>query len=137
MRKSILLFLLIPMIFLSACGVKNNHQAFVELHESYIARGEGVTGYEVSEIESYDAMEFFRVCVCLNTEDAQSIDDMVWFEANVTYFESAEEAQAAYEQNIKTGIGGTCLKEGNILIYWLTGDPFEDLYKEVFYGVFG
>lgn len=134
--KKLSVLILAALFLLSACS-GGIHGSFLELYDAFIARGEGVEGYEVTEIESYEGMEFFAVRICLNTDDATSVDDFVWFEANVLYFEDIAEAQAAYEDNQSFGLGGTCLQKDNILIYWLTGDYFEDLYKEVFTTVFG
>lgn len=137
MKKATLLLSLLLIFSCVSCGQRGSREDFSALHKAFLERGKDVGGYEVSEIEAYDTMEFFCVRVCLNTDDAQTVDDFVWFEANVLYFESQEEAQAVYDRNQSTGIGGTCLAEGNVLIYWLSNDPFEDLYKEVFTSVFG
>ena len=61
----------------------------------------------------------------------------MWFEANILLFETKEEADAAYAENVSSGLGGTCLQKDRILMYWLTGDFFEDLYREVFTNVLG
>ncbi len=137
MKKILLPLLCILLLSCVACSTQNNRKDFNDLYEAFLARGAGVEGYEVTEIESYDGLDYFCVRVCLNTDDAVTIDDMVWFEAEVMLFSSAQEADSAYNENQKTGLGGTCLRQENILIYWMAKDPFADLYKEVFHSVFG
>ncbi len=137
MKKFLLLILPVLLLSFAACASGEDQKNFTALHEAYSARGEGVEGYEVTEIETYDGFDFFCVRVCLNTDDAVTVDDYMWYEANVMLFSSLEEADAAYEQNQQTGLGGTCLQQGKILIYWMEKDPFTDLYEEVFYSVFG
>ncbi|MBQ4324027.1 MAG: hypothetical protein IJC19_08800 [Clostridia bacterium] len=136
MKKLALLIVLMFLFSLAAC-TGSELQSFTELREAFVARGEGVVGYEVDEIEEYEGVKFFAVRVCLNTDDAVTVDDYIWFEANVMYFEDSAEADAAYQQNQATGLGGTCIRKGNILMYWLTGDEFADLYQEVFTNVLG
>ncbi|MBO5214466.1 MAG: hypothetical protein J6B86_06825 [Clostridia bacterium] len=137
MKKFLLLIFPVLLLSFAACASGEDQKNFTALHEAYSARGEGVEGYEVTEIETYDGFDFFCVRVCLNTDDAVTVDDYMWYEANVMLFSSREEADAAYEQNQQTGLGGTCLQQGKILIYWMEKDPFTDLYEEVFYSVFG
>lgn len=135
--KKILPFL-IPIFLLSfvACGGGEDKKNFNTLYDAFLSRGNDVEGYEVTEIGTYDGFDFFCVRVCLNTDDAVTVDDYMWFEANVMLYSSQEEADAAYELNLNTGLGGSCLQQGKILIYWMEQDPFADLYKEVFNSVF-
>jgi len=135
MKKAALLFLLCLLLLLPSCS--SDRADFEKLHEAFVARGETVQGYEVDDITEFENIAYFTVRVCLNTEDAVTLDDYVWFEANALCFETEEEAVAAYEQNQATGLGGTCIRRGKILLYWLQNDVFEDLYKEVFNSVFG
>lgn len=137
MKKITLLLALILTLSCVACTAQGNRNDFTSLYEAFVARGVGVSGYEVTEIEEYEGMEFFLVRVCLNEDDALVLDDYMWFEAEAMYFADAKEADAAYQRNQQTGIGGTCLRKGNILLYWMDNDPFGDLYKEVFSSVFG
>lgn len=137
MKKTALLLLLLFLFALSGCGKNGNREDFSALYDAYLARGEGVEGYEVTEIEEYDGMEFFFVRVCLNTDDAVAVDDYMWFEANVMYFSDRKDADAAYAKNQETGLGGVCLQRENLLIYWMENDPFADLYTEVYTKVFG
>lgn len=137
MKKVTLLLFFILMISCTSCTQQGNKDDFTALHGAFQARGEGTEGYEVSEIEEYEEMAFFCVRVCLNTDDALVVDDYVWFEANALYFYSKEEADEAYERNQQTGMGGNCLQNGNILLYWMDNDPFSDLYNEVFSSIFG
>lgn len=137
MKKFLLPVLCVLLLSCVACSTQENRENFTDLHEAFRARGEGVEGYGVTEIESYDGLEYFFVRVCLNTDDADSIEDIVWFEAEVMLFSSTKEADSAYDQNQQSGLGGTCLRQGNILIYWMENDPFADLYEEVIHGVFG
>lgn len=137
MKKILLLFLPVFLLSFVACSSRKEQKNFTALHEAYLTRGEGIEGYEVTDIESYDGFDYFCVRVCLNTDDAVTVDDYVWFEAEAMLFSSQDEADAAYQQNQQTGLGGTCLRQGNILIYWMENDPFTDLYEEVFYSVFG
>lgn len=139
MKKSLLLFVLLFLFSFSACGVSETDTGAEDLstlREAFLKRGNSVTGYEVDEIEDFDGLKFFAVRVCLNTDDAVKVDDYVWFEANISLYATQEEADEAYRINQETGLGGKCLQEGRILMYWLNNDPFEDLYKEVFYDVF-
>ena len=139
MKKSALVLVVLFLFSFSACGILSTDGGdgdFTALREAFLERGNGTEGYEVDEIEEYEGLKFFAVRVCLNTDDAVEVDDYVWFEANVSLYATQEEADEAYRVNRETGLGGTCLQKGRILIYWLNNDPFEDLYKEVFYGVF-
>ena len=136
MKKVCLPIILSLLLLLSAC-TGGSRNSFIELREAFIARGETVEGYEVTEIEQYDGMEFITVRICLNSDDAASLDDYMWFEANVLFFEDRDEADAAYATNQASGLGGTCLQRDRILIYWLEGDFFGDLYEEVFTNVLG
>lgn len=139
MKKAALTLVVLFLFTLSACGIspeKDGEDRFTALREAFLKRGENVTGYEVDEIEEFDGLKFFAVRVCLNTDDAVSVDDYVWFEANVSLYATQREADEAYGVNQETGLGGKCLQEGRILMYWLNNDPFEDLYKDVFYDVF-
>lgn len=130
MKKTVLLLILSLLLCLSACNADLGN--FQTLHDAFVARGESVEGFEVDEIEEIDGLSYFTVRICLNTEDAASVDDLLWFEANALCFETEEAAEEAYQRNVATGLGGTCLKKGKILLYWLSGDYFEDLYREVF-----
>ena len=132
MKKISLFLAILLLLSLTGCG-KNDLYA---LRDAFLKRGENVQGYEVDEIETYEGLKFFAVRVCLNTDDAVVVDDYVWFEANITLYPTQEEADEAYRVNQETGLGGHCLQQGRILMYWLNNDPFEDLYKEVFYSVF-
>lgn len=137
MRKIIALLISALLLSFSACTQKGNRDDFMALYNAFAVRGEGIRGYEVSEIETYEEMEFFSVRVCLNTDDALVIDDYMWFEANALYFYDGKEAEEAFARNQESGMGGHCLKNGNILLYWMEKDPFSDLYNEVFSSVFG
>lgn len=137
MKKILLPLFCFLLLFCVACSSQNSRRDFTDLYEAFLTRGEGVEGYEVTEIETYDGLDYFFVRVCLNTDDAVTIDDMVWFEAQVMLFSSEQEADSAYRENQQTGLGGTCLRQGNVLIYWLEKDPFADLYEEVIHSVFG
>jgi hypothetical protein len=137
MKKATLLLLDLLLFTLSGCGKSDNREDFITLYNAFLARGEGVEGYEVTEIEEYDGMEFFFVRVCLNTDDAVSVDDYMWFEANVMYFSDRKDVDTAYAKNQETGLGGVCLQQGNVLIYWMENDPFADLYTDVYTKVFG
>ncbi len=130
-RISVFLSLLL-LVGLTACSAHSDQKNFEKLHEAYRDRGTSVEGYEVTDVEEFDGLKFFSVRVCLNTDDAVILDDYMWFEANVMLFPDEEQADAAYEQNQQSGLGGTCLRKGNILIYWMAEDPFADLYREVF-----
>ena len=136
--KKLSFFLILTLLFSCvACTSQKNRGDYTALYEAFVARGEDVEGYEVTEIEAYDGFDYFCVRVCLNTDDAVTVDDYMWFEADVMLFDSTKQADAAYEENRQTGLGGTCLRKGNILIYWMEKDPFADLYEEVFHSVFG
>lgn len=136
MKKIVFLILFaIVLTLFSACG-HNEQQKFEELHQAFVARGNGVTGYEVDEITEFDSFQYFCVRICLNTDDATSVDDYVWFELYAQLFATEEEAQDAYAYNQETGVGGECLTSGRAVIYWLKNDEFADLYKEVFYSVY-
>ncbi len=134
------LSLLFALFFAVCCTVgcaSSDQRNFETLHKAFQQRGNSVEGYEVTEIEEYEDFDYFCVRVCLNTDDAVTIDDYMWFEADVMLFDSTEQADAAYQQNQQTGLGGTCLRQGNILIYWMEQDPFADLYQQVFEEQFG
>lgn len=137
MKKVSVLLSLLCLLACVACTSQNSRKDYTALYEAFVARGEGVEGYEVTDIEEYDGFEYFCVRVCLNTDDAVVLDDYMWFEADAMLYPSPEEAEAAYTKNQQTGLGGTCMRNGNILIYWMEEDPFADLYKEVFNSVFG
>ncbi len=137
MKKVTLFLVLILLLSCSACTLQDQRKEYEALYEAFSARGEGVAGYEVTGIEEYDGFDYFCVRVCLNTDDAVTLDDYMWFEADVMRFDAEKDADEAYEKNQQTGLGGTCLRQGNILIYWMEADPFADLYEEVFYSVFG
>lgn len=137
MKKLSLFLSLLLFCSCVGCAAGKDRKNFTDLHEAFIKRGEAVEGYEVTEIEEYDGFDYFCVRVCLNTDDAVILDDYMWFEADVMLFSSTEEADAAYENNQQTGLGGTCLRRGNILIYWMQEDPFSDLYREVITDLLG
>ena len=138
MKKTALILPLILLLIFSACATgTGNERDFKNLREAYAERGAGVEGFEVDKITEMETYSFFTVRICLNTEDATTVDDFVWFEANVLYFESKEDADAAYRRNTQSGTGGVCHQKGNILIYWMEGDYFEDLYSEVFFNILG
>ena len=136
MKRLALIRPLLILLSCSACTLRDERN-FTDLYEAFLARGEGVEGYEVTEIEKYDGFDCFCVRVCLNTDDAVTLDDYMWFEAEVMRFHSEDEANSAYETNLQTGVGGTCKRYGTILVYWMTADPFADLYEEVLNSVFG
>ncbi len=137
MRKLSLLLIPLLLICCVACASRQGQQDFDALYEAFLARGEGVEGYEVTTPEKSDGFSYFCVRVCLNTDDAVILDDYMWFEADVMLFQSGKEAEDAYQKNLETGLGGTCLRRGNLLIYWMEEDPFADLYEEVYHSVFG
>lgn len=134
MKKTALFLILCILLGFSACS--GDLGKFRDLRDAFVARGESVEGYEVDEIEEIDGVSYFTVRICLNTDDAASVDDLVWFEANALCFDTEEAAEEAYRKNLSTGLGGTCLKNGKILLYWLSGDYFEDLYRDVFENTF-
>ncbi len=136
MKRVALLLALIFTLLTVGC-TDRNQKNFDALYEAYVARGQGVEGYEVTEIVEEDGFDYFCVLVCLNTDDAQTLDDYMWFEAEIMRFDKEKDAEQAYERNAATGLGGTCLKEGNILIFWMENDPFADLYRTVFTEVIG
>ena len=129
-RLSLLLALIFTICCTAGCA-SSDQRNFEKLHKAFQERGANVEGYEVTDIEEYDGFDYFCVQVCLNSDDAVTIDDYMWFEAEVMRFYDTEQADAAYQQNQQTGLGGTCLRRGNILIYWMDQDPFADLYREV------
>lgn len=137
MKKLSLPLILVLLLTFVACTSQKSQKDYTALYEAFLARGEGVEGYEVTEIEEEDGFDYFCVKVCLNTDDAMVVDDYMWFEADVMLFDSAKDADAAYEKNQQTGLGGTCLRNGNVLIYWMDEDPFADFYEEVYHSVFG
>ncbi len=134
-RLTLILTLFFALSFVGCTD--GNRKTFDALHGAFSARGDGVAGYEVTEITEGDGFDYFIVRVCLNTDDAQTLDDYMWFEAEVMRFDAEEDAVAAYNRNAQTGLGGTCLQDGSVLIFWMEDDPFADLYKEVFTGVIG
>lgn len=126
---------LLILLTFSACAQqkeKKEKETFRQLREAYLARGENVAGFEVDPIQDYEGFQFFCVRVCLNTEDAVTIDDLVFFEAHLFYFPNEEDAAEREEQNKRTGVGGTCLRNGKYILLWNSGDQFEDLYRDVF-----
>ena len=121
MKKTALILPLILLLIFSACATgTGNERDFKNLREAYAERGAGVEGFEVDEITEMETYSFFTVRICLNTEDATTVDDFVWFEANVLYFESKEDADAAYRRNTQSGTGGVCDKAGKSLSYLYT-----------------
>ena len=131
MKRLSFLFALFFVLYCTVGCASSDKSNFEKLHEAFQTRGNEVEGYEVTDIEEYDGFDYFCVRICLNTDDAVKLDDYMWFEADVMLFASTEQADAAYQQNQQTGLGGTCLRRGNILIYWMEQDPFADLYREV------
>ncbi|MBQ1272095.1 MAG: hypothetical protein IIY12_01185 [Clostridia bacterium] len=129
-RLSLLLALFFTVCCITGCA-SSDRRNFEKLHTAFQDRGNNVEGYEVTAIEENDGFDYFCVRVCLNSDDALLLDDYMWFEADVMLFDTTEQADAAYQQNQQTGLGGTCLRRGNILIYWMAQDPFADLYREV------
>ncbi len=136
MKRLTLILTLFFALSLAGC-TDGNRKTFDVLYEAFYARGDGVQGYEVTEITEGEGFDYFIVRVCLNTDDAQTLDDYMWFEAEVLRFDAEEDAASAYERNAQTGLGGTCLRDGSVLIYWMEDDPFADLYRDVFNGVIG
>ncbi|MBO5248956.1 MAG: hypothetical protein J6B54_06710 [Clostridia bacterium] len=136
MKKISFLLTLLFLLSCVGCSQENDRRQFEALREAFLERGESVEGYQVSEIASYDGFDFFCVRICLNTDDAATVDDYMWYEAEVMLFSSEAQADEAYRRNEETGVGGTCKQQGKILIYWMSKDPFADLYNEVFQSVF-
>ncbi len=132
MKKISLLLIPILLLSLTACASRKYQEDFLSLRELFVQRGSGMKGYEVSEIASYDGFDHFCVRISLDAIEESSTQDTLYYDANVLLFESEEEAEEAYQENQKSGVGGTCLKHEKILMYWLEADPFADLYEEVF-----
>lgn len=132
MKKISLLLIPILLLSLTACASRKYQEDFLALRELFVQRGNGMEGYEVSEIESYDGFDHFCVRISLSAIEGITSSDSVYYDANVLLFDSTEEADEAYRENQESGVGGTCLQHENILIYWLEADPFADLYEEVF-----
>jgi hypothetical protein len=132
MKKISLLLISVLLLSLTACASRKYEEDFLALRELFLQRGSGMEGYEVTEIESYDGFDHFCVRISLNAIEDSSTQDAPYYDANVLLFESEEEAEEAYQENQKSGVGGTCLKHERILMYWLEADPFADLYEEVF-----
>lgn len=114
----------------------SDYKAFKDLRKDYAKRVEGVDGVRVTQVEELEDFYYFSVEITVQAESDPSGEAFVVSEASALCFRNEEDAETSYKRYEASQLD-TCMRQGKILIFWRSDDPYQDLYREVFDNAFG
>lgn len=137
--RIVLLSLISAIILLLLTGwilyLFSDYKAFKDLRKAYVKRIDGEDGFRVTQVEEFEDFYYFTVEVTVEAESDPMGEPFVVSSATAICFREEESAEKSYEGYQNNPLE-TCMREGKILIFWRSDDPFQDLYQEVFHKEF-